>query len=159
MANLLTPIARWLSAQPWLARNSGLVVVPDRFLLKLTRGRFGLLSLVAMDELVLHTIGQRSGQPRDAPLLCVDDGGRLLVAGSNWGKPQLPAWVHNVRSGGPVAITRQGTRSPVTIAELTGPERDMAFARIAGQWSMFHRYAERAGRVIPVFAITPVTSP
>lgn len=138
---------------PWVARNSWLVVGPDRLLLRLTRGRFGLLKLVGMDDLVLHTRGRRAGLARESPLRYVTDGDRMLVAGSNWGKAELPGWVHNLRGGGPVEITVAGSRRPVAVRELRGAERDEAFATMGRSWPMFLRYAERAGRGLPVFEL------
>lgn len=149
----LTRLAARLAGQPWLVHLTTVIVVPDRFLMRLTRGRIGLLPLVGMDELVLHTIGRRTGQPRETPLLCVRDGDRLLIAASNWGQAHDPAWAHNLRAGGPVRVTRRGYSGPAEVTELTGPARDEAYALMSRTWSSYRRYAARTPRLIPVFEV------
>ena len=46
--------------------------------------------------LLLTTTGSRTGKPRTVPLLYVRDGPRIIVAGSNWGQRDHPAWSTNL---------------------------------------------------------------
>lgn len=155
MPNPLLRVAEVLARQPWASRAQRLIVGPDRFLLRMTRGRFGLLRLVGLGALMLHTTGRRTGLERATPLLCVPDGDGWLIAGSNWGQQHHPAWVHNLRSGGAIAVTFGGVRRPARARELTGAERAGAYARMVGVWRNFERYARTAGtREIPVFHVS-----
>ncbi|MDO5498805.1 MAG: nitroreductase family deazaflavin-dependent oxidoreductase [Propionibacteriaceae bacterium] len=155
MPRVVTNLAARLAGEPWLVHLTSVIVVPDRLLLRLSRGRLGLLTLVGMDTLVLHTVGRRSGLLRETPLLCVRDSGndRLLIAGSNWGLDQHPAWVLNLRAGGPVGVTRRGYVGPAEVRELTGPARDEAYSLMGRRWSSYPRYAARTDRLIPVFEV------
>lgn len=74
---LLAPVTRtsWFR---WFART-GLPPV-ERFLSRISGGRAQLTAFL-VPSLVLHTIGAKSGEPRDAPLMYTADGkGRALVA-------------------------------------------------------------------------------
>lgn len=148
----MNKLGQRLASASWSAHVSRLVVSIDRALLRRTRGRFGLVSLAGMDELILHTVGRRSGLPRQTPLLCIPDGDRILVAGSNWGKPSHPDWVFNLRSGGPVRITF-GRTVDARVRELTGDERARAYAVMSGKWPAYRRYETQTTRCIPVFEI------
>lgn len=153
MPNALTGLAQRIAAQDWLIPLTTLLARVDLALLHRSRGRWGVLRLVGTEGFVLHTVGRRTGRHRETPLLCVADGGRFLVAASNWGKPSNPAWAHNLRAGGPVHITRGGRTTAARVRELTGPERDAAYALMGRTWSAYPRYAARTDRVIPVFEL------
>lgn len=160
MPNLLTPVARRVGRDPRVVRLADVIVPADRLLRRGSRGRVSIIRLVGLDEVVLHLTGRRSGEARDTQLLAArGEGGVRLIAGSNWGKPQLPAWVHNLRaSGATIEATCGGRRGPATWRELSGPERDAAWERLVTVWPAFPAYAARAGRPVPVFAIEPATA-
>ena len=91
--NPLRPVAIRIGRVSWLPRYLRHIVALDKAVHRVSRGRFGLLALAGLPQLMLTVPGRRSGIPRTTPLLCVPHEGALLVAGSNWGAPNLPAWV------------------------------------------------------------------
>ena len=74
-----------------------LFVPLHRLLLRLSRGRI-LGRLEGHGVLLLETTGRRSGKPRSSPLMYFqfEEGGDLIVVGSNYGQGRHPAWYLNV---------------------------------------------------------------
>ena len=107
----MNPI-RWLAIrlgrQPWLPRFAKYIVGLDVLIQRLTRGRFTLLSMAGLPELLLTVPGRKSGIPRSTPLLCVPHEDGWLVAGSNWGAPKPPAWVGNLDAADRATVTFRG---------------------------------------------------
>ena len=114
----------------------------------------------------ITTTGRRTGQRRRTPLLSVQDDRSTpglapavwIIAGSNGGQEQLPAWVHNARANplGTIEVARRTW--PVRFEEVTGAEHDRCYALLAVPWPMYRSYARHANRAIPVFRCVPVTT-
>ena len=69
----------------------------NRFFVWLFRRRRGRLAFRKVPSLVLHTVGRRSGRPRQTPLLYIPMGdGRLALVASNGGDDRTPAWCLNL---------------------------------------------------------------
>ena len=54
--------------------------------------------------LLLHTVGAKSGEGRVNPLACLVDGDRLCVFASFAGRPENPAWYHNLKANSKVKV-------------------------------------------------------
>ena len=104
--------------------------------------------------LLLHTVGAKSGEGRVNPLACLVDGDRLCVFASYAGRPENPAWYHNLKANPKVKV-EVGTDTFDAIAtEVTGAERDEIYARQAAFNPGFAEYEEKTTRVIPVIVLT-----
>jgi deazaflavin-dependent oxidoreductase (nitroreductase family) len=152
---VLTPLAVRIGALPWMPRLLPQIVWVDTRLRRLTRGRLTLLDVAGLPNLVLTVPGRRSGIPRGTPLLCVPDAGTWLVAGSFFGGPHTPEWVHNLRAAGRARITLGRKQFDVTAAEIPGPGRAEVWAVMTRTWPNFRVYRERTDREIPLFRLTP----
>jgi deazaflavin-dependent oxidoreductase (nitroreductase family) len=109
--------------------------------------------------LVLSNTGARTGAARRAILTYSRDAGDYIVAGTAGGSPRVPAWVSNVRHNPDVAIevaTRELRASATVLND--GPERDRLWRQHVGRLPHFAAYPAKAGRVIPVVRLTPVTT-
>jgi deazaflavin-dependent oxidoreductase (nitroreductase family) len=150
---------RWLAIrigrQPWLHRYAKLIVGTDVLIQRLTRGRFNLLTLAGLPEVTLTVAGRRSGVPRTTPLLCVPHGSGWLVAGTNWGGPTMPAWVHNLAAADTASVVFKGRTSTVTPRRVEGTERAEKWHLMLQTWPNYATYAERTDREIPVFFLAP----
>ena len=104
--------------------------------------------------LLLTTTGARSGAARVTPMMYVRDGDRLLVIASNAGAPRHPDWSHNLVADPHVPVEVDGERWTGTAAPLTGAEHDAAWERIVAGYPFFADHAAKAGRRIPVVALT-----
>ena len=122
-------------------------------------GRSALAAAYGVDVLVLHTTGRRSGIGRDTVLSYVEIDGSLLVVGGAGGQSQVPDWVHNARSDPRAAVTVDRHRFQVRMVELDGDERSRVWAELAEVWPRIERYERRAGRLVPVFRLTPTVTP
>jgi deazaflavin-dependent oxidoreductase (nitroreductase family) len=107
--------------------------------------------------LLLHTKGRKTGLPRINPLVYLADGDRFVIIASKGGAPRDPQWYRNLVANPDVEIEVDTRTIPVKAVVVTGPERDELYARQAAIMPAFAEYQQRAGRVIPVIALEPVS--
>jgi deazaflavin-dependent oxidoreductase (nitroreductase family) len=153
--NILTPVALRVGRISWLPKYLRYIVAVDKAIHRVTRGRFGLLAVAGLPQVMLTVRGRRSGVPRTTPLLCTPYDGSFVVAGSNWGAPKLPVWVLNLRANPDAEVLHKGRHIPVHAREVTGPERERLWRVMVQGWPNYEKYAERTDRVIPVFELAP----
>jgi len=128
----------------------------ERLVAWLTRGRVQVSALL-VPSLVLHTVGARSGEPRDAPLMyCPDGRGRAIVAGTNFAGARHPAWTANLLAHPDAEITVRGRRMRVHASLIPDDERDAAWARIERQWPGYRDYERESGRTVRLFRLQPM---
>lgn len=131
------------------------VIGTDRLLYKLTGGKFTLVSLSKQTGLTLITTGARSGERRENQVQYVADGDSMLVVGSNWGKPNHPAWTANLLKNPDIQVNVRGDVRDVRGTLLEGAEREAAWTRMVAAWPAFQDYVERSGgRELRVFRLT-----
>jgi deazaflavin-dependent oxidoreductase (nitroreductase family) len=107
------------------------------------------------DRLVLlTTIGARTGQRHTTPMMFHRDGDRILVIASNAGAPKDPDWYRNlVRE--PVVTVEVGDETYQAVASvLTGGDRERQWASLKEAYPFFADHEQKAGRTIPVVALT-----
>ena len=103
--------------------------------------------------LLLTTTGAKSGRQTVSPVICHDEGDRLIVYATAAGRPNNPAWYHNVVAN-PDVIVEYGTdRFTARATEITGAERDRLWAEQVARAPSFGEYERRTTRVIPVVAL------
>jgi deazaflavin-dependent oxidoreductase (nitroreductase family) len=132
-----------------MLRATGKLNVP---VYRLTRGRvMGTLSGVPV--LLLTSTGRRSGQPRTAPVLFLEDSGRVVVIGSNAGNANAPAWSHNLKANPDAEVEIRGKRRLMRARVTEGEERAELWRKMNEQYAGFEKYNERTSRDIAVFAL------
>lgn len=104
--------------------------------------------------LLLTTVGRRSGERRTTPMMYVPDGERYLVIASNAGAPADPDWVRNLVADPAVRVELPGDAFDGRAVPLTGSDYERTWARIKNEYSFFVEHEEKAGRTIPVVALT-----
>jgi deazaflavin-dependent oxidoreductase (nitroreductase family) len=158
-------MARWERLQERIAqtRFGGWFAVTianpiDRRLLKATNGRFGMY--IGQPVGLLGTVGAKSGQPRETPLLYLDDGPRVILVASNAGNARHPSWYHNVSANPAVSFLRRGGGTGKYVARTAeGPEREELWGRVNHLYSGYDTYQGRTGgREIPIVVLDPATS-
>jgi deazaflavin-dependent oxidoreductase (nitroreductase family) len=128
----------------------------ERLLSRITGGQVQLSALL-VPSLVLHTIGAKSGEPRDAPLMYTPDGrGSAIVAGTNFAGGRHPAWTANLLAHPDAAITVRGRWMPVHAHPVPDDERDAIWSRIEAQWPGYRAYERDSGRTVRLFRLQPV---
>ncbi|WP_029145793.1 nitroreductase family deazaflavin-dependent oxidoreductase [Microbacterium luticocti] len=119
-------------------------------------GRMPISGLL-VPSLTLHTVGAKTGQPREVQLMYTPDGsGRAIVAGTNFAGPRHPAWTANLLAHPHAEITVRGRRMSVVAEPITGADRDTAWARIEAQWPRYRSYEQESGRTVRLFLLRPV---
>ncbi len=151
---LLTPLAVRIGAIPWLPRFLPQIMWFDKLLQRLTRGRFTVLDMAGLPNIMLTTTGRRSGKARDIPLLCVPEGEDILIAGSNFGGRREPIWVKNIEATPEVTVRFDEEMSARVVHRLEGDERAAAWQHMLKTWPNFARYERRTDREIKVFRLT-----
>lgn len=128
----------------------------ERFVARITRGRVQLSALL-VPSLILHTIGAKSGEPRDVPLMYTPDGhGRAIVAGTNFAGERHPAWTANLLAHPEAEITVRGRRMPVRAMPISEAERDETWSLIERQWPGYRNYERSSGRTVRLFRLQPI---
>ena len=105
---------------------------------------------------LVHHLGAKTGTERISPVANIreDDGSRLIAA-SKGGAPDNPDWYHNLLAHPDVRIETPEGDEQVHVTELTGAERDAAWARFTAMSEGFRSYEEKTTRTIPVLRLTP----
>jgi deazaflavin-dependent oxidoreductase (nitroreductase family) len=155
MRNPLGVAIRRIGREPWFPRAFRWIVPLDTLVHKVSGGRFGLTALGGVQSLLLTTTGRRSGEPRTVALTCARYGGNWLVAGSNWGGEQHPAWSANLLANPAATVTTHGRSQSVTAHLAEGDEREQLWTILATHWPPYRAYATRAPREIRVFTLIP----
>jgi deazaflavin-dependent oxidoreductase (nitroreductase family) len=127
----------------------------DRVLLRLSNGRLSSTAL-AMPSLNLISIGAKSGQPRETPLIYLPDGERIVLIASNGGQPNHPAWYYNLLAHPQASVVTGGQTRAFRAREASGAEREDLWRRAASRYPGYETYKLRAsGRTIPVMVLEP----
>ena len=124
----------------------------DTVLIPLSKGK---LSMGPPGQTVLITThGARSGKPRKASLAFLWEGEEMVIVASKGGSPEHPGWYHNLKADPRVVVQHTGGIEKRIAREAVGAERDALFARMAGTFSNFAAYQNRAvNRKIPVMLL------
>jgi deazaflavin-dependent oxidoreductase (nitroreductase family) len=120
-------------------------------------GRIGH-RLAGTRNLLLRTVGAKTGQPRTNALTYARDGDDYVIVASLGGAPRSPGWYHNLRANADAEIQVATTRIPVTArAVLPGdPDRDRLW-RLADRNNdgRYTNYQKATTRPIPVVVLSP----
>ncbi|HEU4349436.1 MAG TPA: nitroreductase family deazaflavin-dependent oxidoreductase [Actinoplanes sp.] len=104
--------------------------------------------------LLLTTVGRRTGNRRTSPMMFVRDHGRYLVIASNSGATADPEWYKNLLAHPEVTVEVPGHEFSARATPLEGRDYDREWARIQQNYPFFTEHEQRAGRRIPVVALT-----
>ncbi len=110
----------------------------------------------AMPALVLITVGRKSGNERRTPLAYIPDGpGTWLIVAAYAGAVQNPAWYHNLAAHPDrVSIELEGQTHHVSVEELHGNDRDLAWKQIIQANSRFAKYQDKTDRELPIIRLS-----
>ncbi len=122
---------------------------------RLTGGRgvvgrnFGVLNVV------VTTVGRRTGKVREIPLYAFEEGSSLVLIGSYMGRDEEPAWVGNLVAHPETTVLVGRERRAVRARIAEGPERDRLWALAARGYPGYEDYASWTSRRIPVVVLEP----
>ncbi|MEV0064207.1 nitroreductase/quinone reductase family protein [Nocardia sp. NPDC050718] len=107
---------------------------------------------------LVHHRGRKTGRELVTPMMYLPDErdpDTIYVFASKAGAPTNPAWYYNLTTAGAADIEIGTDTYPVTVAEVTGADRDRIYAEQARRYPGFAGYAEKTAgiRTIPVLAL------
>jgi deazaflavin-dependent oxidoreductase (nitroreductase family) len=145
----------------WLERNVGtrLLMLHDK-VYQATDGRIGHKIPGGPSNLILRTIGAKTGQKRANTLSYARDGDDYLVVASKSGDPKAPGWYHNLKANPKVEINVGPKRfgviaKPVTPDDPEYPRLWQIVNDMPGNKNRYIGYQKRTTRPIPVVVLTP----
>jgi deazaflavin-dependent oxidoreductase (nitroreductase family) len=107
---------------------------------------------------ILHTIGAKSGEVREIPLVALVDGDAMTVFASKGGAPTHPDWYYNLLSTPEIDVEYGTETFRARVEQL--PD-DVAAALLASQAALMPQFGDyvrtAAPRVIPAFSITRIS--
>jgi deazaflavin-dependent oxidoreductase (nitroreductase family) len=124
-------------------------------ILRASKGRLGQ-RMGPGKQLLLITVGRKSGEPRSVALTYLEDGGRWVVVASNAGADRHPTWWLNLSAEPRAKVMVGGQTVPVVARELEEPERSLLYQRFVDEiHKSYDEYRNRTTRPIPVAALDP----
>lgn len=122
---------------------------------RLTGGRWLVGRNLGVLNVIVVTVGRRSGKTREIPLYAFEDRDRLVVIGSNMGNADEPAWVGNLRAIPEVHVRVGRELRAVRAFEAHGNERERLWALAVAGYPGYEHYARWAHRRIAVVVLEP----
>jgi deazaflavin-dependent oxidoreductase (nitroreductase family) len=125
----------------------------DPYLLRATRGRFGL-GLV-LPTALLETRGAKSGAVRRNGVIYFHDGERITIIPSKAGAAHHPAWFHNLRAHPDVTFGGIAMLATVISDEAERQRLWTLADRVFAPYATYRREAAKVNRTIPIVQLTP----
>jgi deazaflavin-dependent oxidoreductase (nitroreductase family) len=139
--------------------SAGITDSPDRSVAEHVRrylatdGRDGYLE-GGVPSLVLTVTGRTTGRRRRTALFYGVDGDRyVLVASGSAVTATHPEWYRNLVADPAVEVRIKGERFAATARTVQGAERQRLWDLMTGLAPVYHAYAERSPRTIPVVVL------
>jgi deazaflavin-dependent oxidoreductase (nitroreductase family) len=103
---------------------------------------------------ILHTIGAKSGELRETPLVALVEGDDLYVFASKAGATTNPDWYHNLKAHPAITVEYGTDTFEAVVTELSEDEGQAKLRAQADLVPQFGEYITSAApRVIPAFHI------
>ncbi|AKS32284.1 nitroreductase family deazaflavin-dependent oxidoreductase [Mycolicibacterium goodii] len=132
----------------WMSRLQTLVF-------KTTNGKFGNKFLRGAEVGILTTIGRKSGEPRDIPLLYLQEGRRIVLVASQGGRATDPMWYRNLLANPKVRFQTKSEKLVLVARDATDAERDEYWPKLDAMYPDFANYRSYTDRKIPIVICDP----
>ncbi|BBX88786.1 nitroreductase family deazaflavin-dependent oxidoreductase [Mycolicibacterium boenickei] len=133
---------KWMSrAQTWIFKKSG--------------GRIGDKFLRGAEVGILTTIGRKSGEKRDSPLLFLQEGKRIVLVASQGGRATNPMWYLNLVANPRVTFQTKRETLELIARDATDAERDEYWPKLDAMYADFVNYRSYTDRKIPIVICDP----
>jgi deazaflavin-dependent oxidoreductase (nitroreductase family) len=150
-------VHRFLMLRPVSAFLAVVLHHIDAVFLKLTRGSRTLTEIVGLPIIQLTTIGAKTGRLRTMPLVCLRDGEKIALIGSNFGRKHNPGWYYNLVANPKCTVHFNGRTGQYMARQAEGSEREKYWKRGLSYYKGYDLYKFRAShRVIPVMILEPL---
>jgi deazaflavin-dependent oxidoreductase (nitroreductase family) len=115
-----------------------------------TDGEDGYLSAGGIPNLILTTLGRRSGKPYSTPLYYGEHDGRYLLVASYAGSDSHPKWYLNLMAHPEVDVQIRGERFAARARTATAAEKPALWDEMTKMYPRFQTFQESTERDIPV---------
>ena len=133
---------KWMSkAQTWIFKKSS--------------GKLGNRFLKGTEVGILTTIGRKSGEPRDSPLLFLQEGQRIVLVASQGGRATNPMWYLNLVANPKVTFQTKAGTSALIARDATDAERDEYWPKLDAMYPDLANYRSYTDRQIPIVICDP----
>lgn len=133
---------KWMSrAQTWLFKK--------------TNGRLGDKFLRGSEVGILTTTGRKTGEPRDVPLLFLQEEQRIVLVASQGGRDTHPMWYLNIKADAKVAFQTKRETLSLVAREATDDERDHYWPKLDAMYPDYANYRSYTTRKIPIIICDP----
>ncbi|WP_430716461.1 nitroreductase family deazaflavin-dependent oxidoreductase [Rhodococcus rhodochrous] len=99
---------------------------------------------------LVTTIGRKTGQPRTAPLLFLEDGDKVILVASQGGLPKHPLWFRNIQANPEVTVQIKSRVRTMHARVANEEERARYWPMLTAMYPDFDKYQSWTDRVIPV---------
>ena len=110
-----------------------------------------------MQNLLLTTVGRKSGKQRDNPLLFLDHDGGWVIVGSRYGTDTHPGWTYNLQNDPQAKVIVRGSEHAVTARRISQDELDALWPQLVELYPAWQDYRERTNREFRAFHLTPTS--
>ena len=136
-------IIKWMSrANTWIFKKTG--------------GRLGDKFLRGAPVGILTTTGRKSGEPRESPLLFLQEGRRIVLVASQGGRANNPMWYLNLKANPAVTFQTKHEVLRLSARDATDAERDEYWPKLDAMYPDFENYRSYTDRKIPIVICDPV---
>ncbi len=136
---------KWMSrANTWIFKKSG--------------GKLGNKFLRGAEVGILTTTGRKSGEPRDSPLLFLQEGSRIVLVASQGGRATNPMWYLNIKANPNITFQTKKEKLDLVAREATDAERDEYWPKLDAMYPDFANYRSYTDRKIPILICDPATA-
>ena len=123
------------------------------FVYELTGGRLASRFLGA-PCCILTTIGRKTGKPRKSPLLFLEDGDKVYMAGTKGGMSTVPVWYRNLQANPQCTVQIGANKRQMTARTASDDEAARIWPLLDEMYKGYAEYRERlAGIRVPPIII------
>lgn len=135
-------VIKWMSRiNTWIFKASG--------------GKLGNKFLRGAEVGILTTTGRKSGEPRDSPLLFLQEGKRIVLVASQGGRATNPMWYLNLKADPNISFQTKKEKLKLVAREATDAERDEYWPKLDAMYPDFVNYRSYTDRKIPILICDP----
>jgi len=135
-------VVKWMSkANTWIFRATG--------------GKLGNKFLRGAPVCLVTTIGRKTGEPRIAPLLYLEDGPNVVLVASKGGMSHHPLWYRNMQANPTVEVEIGTEKRRMTARTASDAEKAALWPRLVAMYPDYDDYQARTTRNIPVVICSP----
>jgi deazaflavin-dependent oxidoreductase (nitroreductase family) len=150
------------SARPFTRREErigtaviGVMARLNTWVYRLSGGRLAGRFPGGAPVLLLTTVGRKSGEPKTAPLLYLQDGDTYVVVASKGGMSHHPLWYKNLEANPRVTIEVGHRKFEALARTASDAEKAALWPQLVRMYPSYADYQARTTRPIPVVVLTP----